>query len=130
MQLSIDKIFISVILACVILISCVSESSAAEKTVAGKGDADTDKKAETWDESGTLDYAYAYARNYIGYKMRRAKWKCVMAFTSGGRGEVEHSVWTKGEKKLQLMIWRIDANKTGYSHAYIRDDDKKKNDKK
>jgi hypothetical protein len=26
-----------------------------------------------WSSSGVLDYSYAYARNYLGYRMRKAK---------------------------------------------------------
>ena len=72
-----------------------------------------------WTESGTLPYSYAYARNYIGHQMRKAGWICKIGFTAGAKREQEHSVWFKGDKKMQLMIWRIDSGKTGYSKGEI-----------
>ena len=72
-----------------------------------------------WTESGTLSYSYAYARTYMGYQMRKAGWRCRMGFTAGSKREQEHSVWQKGEKKIQLMIWRIDSGKTGFSKGEV-----------
>ena len=72
-----------------------------------------------WTESGTLPYSYAYARNYIGYQMRKDGWICKMGFTAGKKREQEHSVWHKGNRKMQIMIWRIDSGKTGFSKGEI-----------
>ena len=72
-----------------------------------------------WNESGTLPYSYAYARNYIGYQMRKDGWICKIGFTAGKKREQEHSVWHKGNRKMQIMIWRIDSGKTGYSKGEI-----------
>ena len=75
----------------------------------------TAKESKGWEISGTLPYSYAYARTWAGGKMRQAGWKCIKAFTSGKKNEIEHSVWQKGSRKLQMMLWRIDSDKTGYS---------------
>ncbi len=72
-----------------------------------------------WDFSGELAYSYAYARTWVGGKMRQAGWRCVKAFTSGAKNEIEHSIWSKGEQRLQMMIWRIDSDKTGYSQSNL-----------
>lgn len=72
-----------------------------------------------WSSSGVLDYSYAYARNYLGYQMRKAKWRCKTCFTAGAKQEQEHSVWYKGNRKMQLMIWRIDSGKTGFAKGEI-----------
>ena len=74
-----------------------------------------------WQESGELEYSYAYARTVLGYRMRRDGWVCKLGFTAGKNGEQEHSVWVKGSRKMQLMIWKIDSNRTGYSKGEIRD---------
>ena len=73
----------------------------------------------SWTESGVLPYSYAYARTSMGHKMRKEGWECKIGFTAGRKREQEHSVWQKGEKKVQLMIWRIDSGKTGYSKGEI-----------
>ena len=72
-----------------------------------------------WTESGTLPYSYAYARTYIGYQMRKDGWTCKIGFTAGSKREQEHSVWHKGNRKMQVMIWRIDSGKTGFSKGEI-----------
>ena len=72
-----------------------------------------------WDISGELPYSYAYTRTWAGGKMRQAGWKCIKAFTSGKNNEIEHSIWQKGNKKLQMMLWRIDSGKTGYSQGSL-----------
>ena len=77
-----------------------------------------------WTESGTLPYSYAYARTYIGHKMRKDGWVCKIGFTAGAKREQEHSVWLKGNRKMQVMIWRIDSGKTGYSKGEIIPDKK------
>ena len=83
--------------------------------------------AAEWTESGVLEYSYAYARNWLGYRMRRDGWVCRIGFTAGRNGEQEHSVWVKGDRKMQLMIWKIDSNRTGYSKGELRDgDDRRK----
>ncbi len=75
-----------------------------------------------WTESGTLQYSYAYARSYIGHQMRKEGWVCKIAFTAGAQRNQEHSVWHKGNKKMQIMIWRIDSGITGYSKGEIAAD--------
>ena len=85
--------------------------------------------AETdgWQESGELEYSYAYARTWLGHRMRLEGWICKTGFTAGKNGEQEHSVWVKGSRKMQLMIWKIDSNRTGYSKGEIRErNDKRK----
>lgn len=77
------------------------------------------KEHHGWDISGELPYSYAYARTWAGGKMRQAGWKCTRAFTSGKRNEVEHSIWIKGKQRLQMMLWRIDSGKTGYSQSSL-----------
>ena len=72
-----------------------------------------------WTESGILPYSYAYARTYIGHKMRKEGWICKIGFTAGKKKEQEHSVWHKGNRKMQIMIWRIESGKTGYSKGEI-----------
>ena len=104
--------------AITLLLFCSSALSAGEDRA--------DAQERTWAKSGELDYSYAYARTYAGYKMRMAKWKCVMGFTSGKNREIEHSVWTKDSKKIQLMLWRIDSGKTGWSYGEIPDEKKVK----
>ena len=81
-----------------------------------------------WTETGTLPYSYSYARSYIGHKMRKDGWICKIGFTAGQKREQEHSVWHKGNRKMQVMIWRIDSGKTGYSKGEItaNKQDKKK----
>ena len=81
-----------------------------------------------WTESGTLPYSYAYARTYLGHQMRKDGWICKISFTAGAKREQEHSVWHKGNRKMQVMIWRIDSGKTGYSKGEItaNKQDKKK----
>ena len=74
-----------------------------------------------WTESGTLPYSYAYARSYLGHQMRKDGWTCKIGFTAGPKREQEHSVWHKGNRKMQVMIWRIDVGKTGYSKGEIID---------
>ena len=90
-----------------ILISA-SFCNAAEKKIPGG-----------WTESGILPYSYAYARSYIGHKMRKDGWICKIGFTAGKKREQEHSVWYKGNRKMQVMIWRIESGKTGYSKGEI-----------
>ena len=70
-----------------ILINC----TAAEKKIPGG-----------WTESGILPYSYAYARSYIGHKMRKDGWICKIGFTAGKKREQEHSVWYKGTEKCKL----------------------------
>ena len=77
------------------------------------------KDGKGWDISGELPYSYAYARTWAGGKMRQDGWKCIKAFTSGKKNEIEHSVWQKGHQKLQMMLWRIDSDKTGYSQGSL-----------
>ena len=72
-----------------------------------------------WTESGVLNFSYAYARSYLGHQMRKNGWICKIGFTAGAKREQEHSVWQKGNQKMQLMIWRIDIGKTGYSKGLI-----------
>ena len=72
-----------------------------------------------WTESGVLEYSYAYARSWLGYRMRRDGWVCRIGFTAGRNGEQEHSVWIRGPRKMQLMIWIIDSNRTGYAKGEI-----------
>lgn len=74
-----------------------------------------------WSESGELAYSYAYARTVLGFRMRRDGWVCLLGFTAGKHGEQEHSVWVKGNRKMQLMIWRIDSGRTGYAKGEIRE---------
>ena len=73
-----------------------------------------------WQESGELAYSYAYARSWLGHRMRREGWRCTVCFTAGRRGEQEHSVWVRGERKMQLMIWRIDSGRTGYCKGELK----------
>ncbi len=75
--------------------------------------------ASGWTESGEVEYSYAYARTWLGHKMRLDGWRCKVGFTSGVKREMEHSVWEKNGRKMQMMIWRIDVNKTGYSLGEI-----------
>ena len=83
--------------------------------------------AAGWTESGELAYSYAYARTVLGHRMRAAGWVCKLGFTAGKNGEQEHSVWVKGSRKMQLMIWKIDSGRTGYSKGEIKaGDDKRK----
>lgn len=83
--------------------------------------------AAGWTESGELAYSYAYARTVLGHRMRAAGWVCKLGFTAGKNGEQEHSVWVKGSRKMQLMIWKIDSSRTGYSKGEITGgDDKRK----
>lgn len=83
--------------------------------------------AAGWTESGELEYSYAYARTVLGHRMRAAGWVCKLGFTAGKNGEQEHSVWVKGSRKMQLMIWKIDSSRTGYSKGEITaGDDKRK----
>ena len=81
-----------------------------------------------WTETGALPYSYAYARSYLGHQMRKDGWICKIGFTAGAKREQEHSVWYKGKRKMQVMIWRIDSGKTGYSKGEItaNKQDKKK----
>lgn len=79
----------------------------------------TAKESKTWDISGELPYSYAYARTWVGGKMRQAGWKCTKSFTSGKKNEIEHSIWERGSRKLQMMLWRIDSDKTGYSQSSL-----------
>lgn len=72
-----------------------------------------------WQETGEVKYSYAYARTWFGYQMRKQGWSCKLGFTAGKKREMEHSVWKKGNRELQLMIWRIDSNRTGYSKGEI-----------
>lgn len=72
-----------------------------------------------WDVSGELPYSYAYARSWAGNKMRSAGWQCIRAFTSGKKNEIEHSIWRKDCQKLQMMLWRIDSDKTGYAQSSL-----------
>ena len=72
-----------------------------------------------WNSAGVLSYSYAYARNYIGYQMRKEGWICKNGFTAGVKREQEHSVWHKGSRKMQLMIWRIDSGRTGFAKGEI-----------
>ena len=72
-----------------------------------------------WTESGVLNFSYAYARSYLGHQMRKNGWICKISFTAGAKREQEHSVWHKGNRKMQVMIWRIDSDKTGYSKGEI-----------
>ncbi|MBQ9754238.1 MAG: hypothetical protein IJV93_05750 [Lentisphaeria bacterium] len=72
-----------------------------------------------WGISGELPYSYPYARTWVGGKMRQAGWKCIKAFTSGKKNEIEHSIWEKGTSKLQMMLWRIASDKTGYSQRSL-----------
>ena len=72
-----------------------------------------------WTEVGELAYSYAYARTWLGHQMRKDGWKCTIGFTAGRKGEQEHSVWVRGRRKMQMMIWRIDSNRTGYSKGEI-----------
>lgn len=73
----------------------------------------------SWTESGVLPYSYDYARNYLGHQMRREGWVCKKGFTAGKKREQEHSVWQRGNRKMQMMIWRIETGKTGYSKGEI-----------
>lgn len=72
-----------------------------------------------WQEHGVLAYDYTYARSVMGFRMRRDGWICKVSFTAGKKGIQEHSVWRKGLREKQLMIWRIDTGKTGYSIGEI-----------
>ena len=81
--------------------------------------------AGSWQESGELSYSYAYARTVLGFRMRRDGWVCLLGFTAGKHGEQEHSVWMKGNRKMQLMIWRIDSGRTGYAKGEIREGKRK-----
>ena len=81
-------------------------------------------KGSGWSESGVLPYSYAYARSYIGYQLRKEGWICKTGFTAGAKREQEHSVWHKGNKKMQVMVWRIDSGKTGYSKGAFSSDKK------
>ena len=84
-------------------------------------------KSGGWQERGELEYSYAYARTWLGYRMRQDGWVCKIGFTAGRNGEQEHSVWVKGSRKMQLMIWKIDSGRTGYSKGEIKaGDDKRK----
>ncbi|MEG1979556.1 MAG: hypothetical protein RR060_02465 [Victivallaceae bacterium] len=67
-----------------------------------------------------MSYSFVYARTWMGHQMRKNGWKCQQAFTAGKRQNQEHSVWRKGNKKMQIMLWRIDANKTGYAQGEIK----------
>jgi|GEM_PF-4346573 len=79
-----------------------------------------------WTESGELAYSYAYARTWLGHQMRKDRWVCKIGFTAGAKGEQEHSVWTKGNRKMQVMIWKIDSCRTGYAKGEISGQEKKK----
>ncbi len=72
-----------------------------------------------WQESGEVKFSYAYARTWFGYQMRKQGWSCRLGFTSGEKRDMEHSIWQKGNRELQLMIWRIDSNRTGYAKGEI-----------
>ena len=84
-----------------------------------------DKAGDGWTESGELSYSYTYARTVLGHRMRRDGWVCLLGFTAGKHGEQEHSVWVKGNRKMQLMIWRIDSGRTGYAKGEIREGKRK-----
>ena len=73
----------------------------------------------SWNVSGVLPYSYAYARSYMGHELRKQGWICKLGFTAGAKRQQEHSVWQKGNKKMQVMIWRIESGKTGYSKGEI-----------
>jgi hypothetical protein len=81
----------------------------------------TQQQEEGWTTSGELAYSYSYAKTYLGHKLRLKGWVCKLSFTCGPRHSIEHSVWEKDGKKLQVMIWRIDANRTGYSWGEFTD---------
>lgn len=83
--------------------------------------AEKPRQEEGWTHSGELNYSYQYARTYLGHKIRLKGWVCKLSFTSGRMNEIEHSVWEKDGKNLQMMIWRIDANHTGYSWGEFTD---------
>ena len=80
---------------------------------------EAEKVPGCWNESGVLPYSYAYARSYMGHELRKQGWICKTGFTAGAKRQQEHSVWQKGSKRMQLMIWRIDSGKTGYSKGEI-----------
>lgn len=79
------------------------------------------QQEEGWTTSGELAYSYSYAKTYLGHKLRLKGWVCKLGFTCGPRRSIEHSVWEKDGQKLQVMIWRIDANRTGYSWGEFTD---------
>ncbi len=74
-----------------------------------------DEKTDGWTTTGELAYSFAYARNYLGHKLRLKGWECSLGVTAGKGRNIEISVWERDGKKLQLMIWRIDSGRTGYS---------------
>ena len=74
-------------------------------------------EGDGWQVTGEVPYSYAYARSYLGFQLRREGWSCIQGFTTGAHGEVEHSVWSKGERRLQMMVWRIGVGRTGYSQG-------------
>lgn len=76
--------------------------------------------ADGWETTGEVPYSYAYARNYLGFQLRREGWRCEFGFTTGKHGEVEHSVWRRGKRRLQMMVWRIAVGRTGFSRAEIQ----------
>jgi len=84
---------------------------------------ETEQKREPvcggWDHTGELSYSYAYARNWLGARMRTGGWRCTKSFTAGPRHEVEHSIWVRGTRTVQMMIWRISSDRTGYSQKYL-----------
>lgn len=84
------------------------------------------ENAVSWTKSGELAYSYAYARTWLGWKMRSKGWMCRFGFTIGAKQKAEHSVWEKNGRKMQIMIWRIDSNKTGYSMGEIPEKEKTK----
>ena len=77
------------------------------------------KPAAGWDHTGELSYSYAYARSWVGNKMRTQGWRCTKSFSSGRNGTVEHSIWINGTRTVQMMIWRISSGRTGFAQKEL-----------
>lgn len=77
-----------------------------------------------WQETGQLPLSYAAARNRLASRFESQGFRLVHEIDLGRRGDKRLMLWEKAGKKVMVMLWRIDVDKSGYSIGEVKEGDK------
>lgn len=74
-----------------------------------------------WQETGQLPLSYAAARNRLASRFENQGFQLVHEIDLGRCGERRLMLWEKLGKKVMVMLWRIDVDKSGYSIGEVKE---------
>ena len=92
--------------------------------------AERDPGMDRWQVTGSLPGAMPVARRDFGLCLDRQGWSRKSTTVTGRPGAVlSLTVWTKGERRLLLMLWEKELGKTRFSLGEESRNENKRKDK-